>query len=119
MELLKAGIVSKYYGYGKPRVGDVNYSHFLNSKISEHYRHTHNKDTVPHVPPIYGMGYYHSCQEIFEDEFNNIKMCSLNNCEDSSCGNQYSLSQTNTTDHSYYLKHHMSCEDSTVNTLVY
>ena len=113
LELLKEGIVTKYYGYGKPRIGDQNYSYFLNSKISEHYRHTHNKDIVPHIPLITTMGYYHSCQEIFEDEFNNIKMCSINDCEDLTCGNQYTLSQTNTADHSYYLGHYLSCENST------
>ena len=114
MELLKEQIETNVYGYGKPRVGDKTYAQFYNGKIKEHYRHTHNKDIVPHVPPIEGFGYYHSCQEIFETESGEIKFCSQTNCEDKTCGDQYSISQTNSNDHSYYLGHKVSCEESTL-----
>jgi hypothetical protein len=30
------------------------------------------------------------------------------------CADQYKLSQTNGDDHSYYLGHHLTCQDSTV-----
>ena len=114
MELLKEQIETNVYGYGKPRVGDKTYAQFYNGKVKEHYRHTHNRDIVPHVPPIEGFGYYHSCQEIFETESGEIKFCSQTDCEDKTCGDQYSLSQTNSDDHLYYLGHKVSCEESTL-----
>ena len=114
MELVKNSINVKLYNYGQPRVGDAKYAAFVNTKISEYYRTTHNKDIVPHVPPIEGFGYQHSCREIFEDSTGNVTVCSANNCEDTKCADQFSLIQTNGDDHSYYLGHHLSCEDSTV-----
>jgi hypothetical protein len=114
MELVKNGIEVKLYDYGQPRVGDVKYAVFVNTKIDEYYRATHNKDIVPHVPPIEGFGYQHSCREIFEDSTGKLTVCSVDNCEDPSCADQFSLYQTNGDDHSYYLGHHLSCEESTV-----
>ena len=113
MELLSEGIETELYIYGKPRVGDKVYAQYYDSKNFEHFRHTHNKDMVPHIPTIEGFGYFHSCQEIFEDSEGNIKMCSKINCEDRTCGNQYKLTETNTEDHLYYLSHRVDCENST------
>lgn len=114
MELVKNGINVKLYNYGQPRVGDANYAAFVNTKITEYYRTTHNKDIVPHVPPREGFGYLHSCREIFEDSKGNLTVCSRTNCEDPTCADQYNLVQTNGNDHSYYLGHHLSCEESTI-----
>jgi hypothetical protein len=114
MELEKKGINTKLYNYGQPRVGDAKYAAFVNTKISEYYRTTHNKDVVPHVPPIEGFGYLHSCREIFEDSNGKLNVCSATNCEDPKCADQFSLYQTNGEDHSYYLGHHLTCESSTV-----
>jgi len=114
MELVKKGINVKLYDYGQPRVGDANYATFVNTKIAEYYRTTHNKDIVPHVPPIEGFGYQHSCREIFEDSSGKLTVCSATNCEDPKCADQFSLVQTNSDDHSYYLGHRVDCEQSTV-----
>lgn len=114
MELIKEGIAVKLYNYGQPRVGDDKYAAFVNTKISEYWRTTHNKDVVPHVPPITTFGYLHSCREVFEDIDGKLNICSAINCEDPNCADQYSLSQTNVDDHSYYLGHHISCEESTL-----
>jgi hypothetical protein len=114
MELIKNGISVKLYNYGQPRVGDASYSAFVNTKITEYYRTTHNKDIVPHMPPMEGFGYQHSCREIFEDSTGRLNVCSAANCEDPQCADQFRLSETNADDHSYYLGHHLSCEDSTV-----
>lgn len=114
MELLKNQIESNVYGYGKPRVGDKNYAKFVNLKIKNNYRHTHDKDIVPHIPPIEGFGYYHSCQEIFEDSSGQLKFCSITDCEDKNCSDQYSLTQTNSNDHLYYLGHGVNCEESII-----
>jgi hypothetical protein len=114
MELIKEGITVKLYNYGQPRVGDDKYAAFVNTKINEYWRTTHNKDIVPHVPPITSFGYLHSCREVFEDINGNLNVCSANNCEDPNCADQYSLSETNADDHSYYLGHRVSCEESTL-----
>jgi len=114
MELVKNNISVNLYNYGQPRVGDTNYATFVNRKIYEYYRTTHNKDIVPHVPPIEGFGYQHSCREIFEDSIGKLNVCSATTCEDPKCADQFSLVQTNGDDHSYYLGHHVSCEASTI-----
>jgi len=114
MELVKNGINVKLYDYGQPRVGNSKYAAFVNTKIREHYRTTHNKDTVPHVPPMEGFGYYHSVQEIFEDVSGKLTVCSATIGEDPKCADQFTLIQTNTEDHSYYLGHRLSCEESIV-----
>lgn len=112
MELEKEGVQTKVYNYGQPRVGDAKYATFVNAIINEYWRATHNKDVVPHVPPTTCFGYLHSCREIFEDENGNLKECSSVNCEDVQCADQFSLSQTNSDDHLYYLKHRVACEES-------
>lgn len=114
MELEKNGIQTEIYNYGQPRVGDAKYASFVNTVIDSYWRFTHNKDIVPHVPPITGFGYLHSCREVFEDNDGNMKTCSETNCEDPKCANQYSLTATNTDDHSYYLGRRIDCETSTI-----
>ena len=114
MELVKKGINVKLYNYGQPRVGDSNYAAFVNTKIDEYYRTTHNRDVVPHVPPIEVLGYLHSCREIFENSSGELTICSASICEDSTCADQFSLTQTNIDDHSYYLGHRVSCNESTI-----
>ena len=113
MELVKHNIPVQIYDYGQPRVGDKTYASFSNTKILNYWRTTHNKDTVPHVPPIEGLGYYHSFREIFEDASGKLTICSSSNSEDPKCADQFSLAQTNTDDHSYYLQHRVDCSSST------
>ena len=116
MELKKVGINSQTYNYGQPRGGDKIFASFVNSNLglSNYYRYVHNKDMVPHTPPIEGFGYYHSCTEIWENANGSLKTCSTINCEDPTCSDQFSLVQTNTADHSIYLGHVLSCESSTI-----
>ena len=113
MEMERKGIHVKLYDYGQPRVGDKKYAAFVGKVLSEYYRTTHNKDLVPHMPPIDGLGYHHSCREVFEDATGKTTLCSETNCEDPNCSDQYSLVHTSTEDHLYYLRHRMSCEEST------
>lgn len=49
------------FTYGSPRVGDRNYSKYLNIR---HYRWVNNNDIVPRVPPRW-MGYRHMGREIY------------------------------------------------------
>jgi hypothetical protein len=112
LELLYNNIENEVYNFGQPRIGDNNFANFVNTQQKNIWRITHNKDIVPHLPPIKGFEFMHSCREVFEDETGNIKVCSENNCEDDSCSMQYKLKDTNTADHSIYLGHNMNCESS-------
>ena len=114
MELLKEGIKSEVYNYGQPRIGDKKYADFVNTKLNHYWRFTHNKDIVPHLPPIDGFGYYHSCREVFENADGKLLLCSDIICEDPKCADQYSTSQTIVDDHYYYLNHRVQCNESTV-----
>lgn len=114
MELVKVGYQVQMYNYGQPRVGNGLYARFTNQKIPNLFRTTHNKDMVPHVPPIEGFDYAHSCREIFEDVNGKLNLCDQTNCEDPKCSSQYALYQTNTEDHLTYLSHRVSCEASTM-----
>ncbi len=113
MELVREGVQPHVYDYGQPRAGNQKFASFANTKIKDYWRATHNKDMVPHVPPTEGLGYFHSCGEIFEDASGTLHTCSSTVCEDPKCADQYALYQTNTDDHSYYLGHRVSCEAST------
>jgi hypothetical protein len=112
MELNCINIDNKLYNFGQPRIGDKQYSEFVNRNIQDMFRFTHNKDIVPHVPPI-EMGYTHSCGEIFENINGLLRECSKIICEDISCADQYKLKETDTDDHSIYLGHYVNCGNST------
>lgn len=114
MELIKEGIKLEVYNYGQPRIGDKKYASFVNNKLIQYWRFTHNKDIVPHLPPIKDFGYFHSCREVFETAENKLQLCSETNCEDPKCADQYSTSQTIVNDHYYYLNHRVQCNESTI-----
>lgn len=119
LELNKALLNSQVeiYNYGQPRVGEKKYADFANTIIEEQYRYTHNKDMVPHVPPIKGLNYYHSSQEVFEQENGETILCSEIDGEDPACSDQFSAFDLTTDDHSTYLGHYLSCESSTTGSL--
>ena len=73
------------------------------------YRVVHNRDDVPHLPLMKVMDFYHVCREIFEDENHEIKICN-DSCEDSTCSDQFKLTELNSEDHLHYLGIDMSCE---------
>ena len=78
--------------------------------MKNYWRFTHTKDIVPHVPPMSGLDYIHSCGEIFENINGALKTCSTTNFEDKTCADQYSLKETNGDDHKEYLQHSLECE---------
>lgn len=114
MELKHAGIKSQVYNFGQPRIGDSNYAKFANTVLDEYWRVTHDRDIVPHVPPIKGFGYKHSCREVFEDSNGQLHMCSETDCEDPKCAEQFNLVQTSVMEHTNYLGHFMTCGESTI-----
>jgi hypothetical protein len=115
MELYKNNFNIKVYNFGQPRIGDLRYAQFVNKLLLNNWRMTHTNDIVPHIPPILWLNYSHSCREVFQDSNNNLILCSNTNCEDPLCTNQYSLSQTNGSEHLYYLDHYLSCDSSILN----
>jgi len=118
MELSKLKLstppIIQVYNFGQPRIGDMNYAHFVNTIIPTYWRFTHNQDIVPHLPIGSVIEYLHSCREVFEDVDGGLKECSATDCEDMSCANQYSIKDTNVDDHHAYLGHTFSCEESTI-----
>lgn len=110
MELFKTGYHAvQVYNYGQPRIGDSYYAGFVSDILGgKLFRFVHDRDMVPHVPEV---NYHHSCTELFENWDGVIKMCNL--CEDPSCSQQYSIFQTNTDDHEYYIGYKVDCDEST------
>ena len=111
MELFAVGIINKVYNFGQPRVGDIKYASFVNTIIKDYWRFTHDKDLVPHIPPIDKLEYYHSCGEIFENFYGSLQTCI--ECEDPLCADQYLVKETNIDDHRIYLGHELDCSAST------
>lgn len=114
LELVTESIQAQVYNFGQPRIGNPSFATFVNSKLYILWRFTHYKDVVPHLPPITGFGYMHSCIEVYEDEQHNIRICSNDICEDPGGSDQFPLYKTNGDDHMLYLNHYLSCEQSTV-----
>ena len=112
MELEREHYPVTIYNFGQPRTGDIVYAKFVNTIISNVWRFTHDKDMVPHVPPITELNYYHSCREVFEDASGGLRECSKTNGEDPTCTDQYSLIHTSVSDHNTYLKHPVDCGTS-------
>jgi hypothetical protein len=110
MDLVKAGYAVSVYNFGQPRTGDKAYASFATGKVPT-WRVTHNKDCVPHLPLTTGMEYYHVCREEFEDANHNLKTCDTT-CEDKTCADQYSATQTNVDDHLLYLNLQISSCDA-------
>lgn len=106
LDLLHSGVANTVYNFGQPRAGDDKFAAFSSAKIST-WRVTHNKDTVPHIP-YNSMGFYHGCQEEFENASGAMKACN-NGCEDTSCAAQYPFVQTNVDDHLTYLGLGVNC----------
>lgn len=113
LELKSFGIESSVYNYGQPRLGDQNFATFLNTQIPYYWRFTHDNDIVPHVPPM-KMKYIHSCGEVFENKTGELRECSLTDCEDITCADQYSALAVSGDAHSVYLGHYLSCNSSTI-----
>jgi hypothetical protein len=93
--------------FGQPRTGNPEFASHLNDVIGDYTRVVHYKDIVPHLPPQ--PFYKHSCGEIFEDHDGALTECSLEDCEDTRCSQQFSLLQTDASDHLYYLGHRVTC----------
>lgn len=63
MQYLEKLPVRMLYTFGKPRVGNANFSALLVNASFETYRLTHFRDVVPHLPPHW-VGFHHMTQEV-------------------------------------------------------
>lgn len=78
------------YTYGQPRVGESHFSTWYDSKIRNHFRITHGRDPVPHLP-LESMGFHHTALEVFyKGDPPSYKICNGSG-EDDSCSNQYDV----------------------------
>ncbi|KAG7398544.1 hypothetical protein PHYBOEH_010908 [Phytophthora boehmeriae] len=109
LEFVEKMTVQALYTFGKPRVGNINFSGYLHNATMEVYRLTHFNDVVPHLPPTW-TGFQHTTQEIFYNEFSeNYRRCSQSDGEDPTCSNACSpFGCTSIVDHLTYLNITMS-----------
>ncbi|RAW27126.1 hypothetical protein PC110_g16484 [Phytophthora cactorum] len=109
LEYIEKIPVDALYTFGKPRVGNTNFSARLRNASMEVYRVTHFQDIVPHLPPTW-TGFEHTTEEIFYDEFSaSYRNCSQTDGEDPTCSNACSpFSCTSIVDHLTYLNITMS-----------
>ena len=108
MEMISKNLAVDVYNYGQPRVGDEKFAIYSRMILGNYWRITHNRDMVPHVPPR-ELGYLHSCGEVFENGDGILNMCSITDCEDPKCADQYKMIHTNAKDHEIYLGHNLDC----------
>jgi len=109
MELTSLDIYPAVYNFGQPRIGNAKYAAFVNEKLKNVWRVTHDRDIVPHIPPQKVLDYLHSCGEVFEDAVGKIRQCSETQCEDMMCSEQYRIKNTDVKDHMVYLGRQMDC----------
>ena len=103
MALQKDGIApAQMINFGQPRVGDDTYASFSKSKLSNQFRVTHNKDSIPHLPTTVYPPYHHVAIEQYENSNGNVKQCNKSG-EDPSCADQWQPWQYNVADHLVYL----------------
>lgn len=90
------------YDFGQPRVGDYNFEMYYHNRINQHYRVTHRKDPVPHLPAE-AFGFHHMALEIFYKSHPNgtYQVCDGSG-EDPNCSDQY-LADLDINDHLDYM----------------
>lgn len=90
----------RLYTFGSPRIGNIEFARVLPKMTTEIWRFTHDRDIIPSLPKM-KLGYWHTPQEIFQqekefdkndptfiyrDDVSSYKLCDGSG-EDSSCHN--------------------------------
>lgn len=104
-DLTLRGLNTTLYTFGAPRLGNEAAAIYFSSTLTQHYRLTHHKDPVPHMPSQ-DLGYMHMDDEVYEDNHRDIVLCT--GYEDPRCSMQHH--ETNVRDHMYYLGLYMHCD---------
>mmetsp|Transcript_14451 Transcript_14451/g.22935 ORF Transcript_14451/g.22935 Transcript_14451/m.22935 type:complete len:338 (-) Transcript_14451:334-1347(-) len=95
--------VRAVYTYGEPRDGNQAFSVEYGKAIPVHWRHTHHRDIVPHIP-LQFQGFYHLATEVwyYEEDYEPGKYTICDGSgEDPKCSNQ--LFDYSIPDHLNYL----------------
>eukprot|EP01083_Nonionella_stella_P123439 371936_1 len=93
---VRYGIESQLvYTFGQPRVGNQAFAKYYNAKIPLHYRVTHSRDPVPHLPSGWmatQSKYWHVATEIFYKTNSNGSYVTCDGSgEDAKCSNMFNL----------------------------
>ena len=96
------------YLFGCPRTGNGALARYIHQIMPNLYRVVHNKDLVPHVPPI-DFQYLHPAYEVlYDEEMKNYQVCNESG-EDSSCSDRFAPDYSFNDHTTYWVK-----TDSTV-----
>jgi predicted lipase len=96
-DLINENIPATLVTFGEPRVGNDMFA----EQILDHYRITHKRDMVPHLPPE-RLGFKHSNTEVWYTSDSEFKVCI--ETEESNCSNSCSpIECTSIDDHLNYL----------------
>lgn len=87
--------------YGAPRVGNREYSALFSQFVKNHYRVTHAKDFVVHLPQLF-LGYYHTGHEVYYPD-DTLHYIECPQAEDSHCARGTTSWPWDTSDHGDYL----------------
>jgi len=92
------------YTFGQPRTGNLDFAHYYASMVNTHWRSTHHRDPVPHLPYEL-MGFHHMTTEVYfsGDDGKTHKVCSSTDGEDSTGSDQFSGNIIYVEDHWFYL----------------
>ncbi len=110
---------TKLYTFGQPRIGNDAFRTFVQGSLAAascaHFRVTHHRDPIPHLPPQQPLGFRHEPQEVFypaalpvppllRDSSSSppYVVCSATEGEDPQGSNQYRVA-LNLVDHVTYL----------------
>ena len=100
LKLRHSNVVVEIQNIGCPRVGNPSFAKFVEAKVDRVNRLVHNRDLVPHLPPL-EKGYHHVAYEIFYDEpFEKFTICSESG-EDKNCSNKFAP-EYSIGDHGFY-----------------
>lgn len=110
VDLNNLNVSAQLFVFGSPRIFNEEAARYVSENIIPNFVHvSHNKDIVPHLPPL-NLNYFHIAHEWYEsDAINNIIDCS--GYENSHCSNQWKLNEgLNTNDHMWYLGIYVGCD---------
>jgi hypothetical protein len=103
MELLNSGYSVSMINFGQPRVGEVNYAKFSQTKMPSQYRVVHNHDIVPHNPSsTWPLNFHHTRYEEWQQSNGVVKQCDASG-EDPTCSDSVNALLLNVDDHLVYL----------------
>lgn len=99
--------IDSVWTFGSPRIGNDAWTQYFHKLIPVHYRITHYRDVVPHIP-FKWMGFMHLTQEVYYDQTcSSYRVCTER--EDKTCSNRCSpLHCDSIVDHLTYLNVTMS-----------